>query len=175
MVLLSIFLGVFTILGVLLTIPTTRKAIFKWCSIHEDDNLKTFEKLVENGKWKKEYIGYRGRWVCEDNDLYQIDLSSEHNDFEEEWANIYPNRKAFSQPVLLKIRGVEIKQITFVYCDETRIFVPLPEKVAVDSTGSCHFEWNKNSLEFKLAKIIGRYYIYKNIEGIAEMSKIKIV
>lgn len=139
------------------------------------NNLQHFEELTMRAKWRKEFIGHNEVWICEEDNTYQIDLSAEWRDFSEDWTDGYPNKKAFFKPVLLKIDGVTIKEVHFIYCDEARIFVPLPRRVVHSDYKTYHYEWNRNSLDFKLAKIIGHYHIYESIEGIAQVSKIKIV
>jgi len=36
------------------------------------------------------------------------------------------------------------------------------------------FYWRKDSIEFKLTELIGNFYIYNDIYGIAKMSQIEI-
>lgn len=138
-------------------------------------NLSRFEELIEKSSWRKEYINNRAIWICEENDLYQINISPQAQDFHEEWTSIYPDKKAFSESVWLKIGETIIKEVRFISCDGGRIFVPLPKIITNHYSNKPRYEWNRKSLDFKLAKIIGRYYIYETIEGIAKISNIQII
>jgi hypothetical protein len=142
---------------------------------NKKNNLRHFEQLVEKANWRREFIGNVEAWVCEEDNTYQIDLSSEWRDFSEDWTDVYPNKKAYFKPVLLKINGVAIKEVNFIYCDEARIFVPLPRRVVHSNYKTYHYEWYRNRLDFKLAQIIGHYHVYETIEGIAKISNITIV
>ena len=51
------------------------------------------------------------------------------------------------------------------------IFVPVPNR---DPNNIKSFFWDTNNLEVKVAKIIGVYDIYRNLEGVAQRSNIKI-
>jgi len=57
--------------------------------------------------------------------------------------------------------------------DGSRIFVPLPRKT-VDDNDKAKYYWEKSSLNFKVGRIIGEYYIYNSLKGIAQHSKIEI-
>ncbi len=151
------------------SLPSTKR--------REEKNLRRFEELVDRAQWRKEIIGHDQVWICEEDNTFQIDLSAEREEgFSEDWTNVYPNKTAFFKPVWLKVGGVTIKELKYVYCDETRIFVPLPRKVADKHTPqSYRYEWDRRALDFKVAKIIGHYHIYETIEGVAKVSKISIV
>ena len=149
-------------------LPSLNFSLFK-------NNIRCFEKLLDKEKWQKEWVGNDEIWVCENNNTFQICLSDKYRDFRKDWTDVYPNKSATFQPVQLKINNTVIKEISFIYCDETRIFVPLPKRIMEDNSRSYNYEWRRNSLAFKLAKIIGKYHIYKNIEGVAKISNIKIV
>ena len=75
--------------------------------------------------------------------------------------------------VYLSINGNKIKQFIFVAVDGGRIFVPLT-KFINNGNGIRKYYWEKNSLDFKIGKIIGEFYIYNSIEEIAKRSKIEI-
>ena len=139
------------------------------------NNIKRFEGLVEREKWNKEFIGNEEVWICEKDNTFQIHLSDKYRDFREDWTDVYPNKSAIFQPLLLKINNTTIKEVYFIYCDETRIFVPLPKRVVSKGLKSYHYEWRRDSLGFKLSKIVGKYHIYDNMEGVAKISNIKII
>ena len=58
--------------------------------------------------------------------------------------------------------------------DGGRIFVPIAE-VRLTPTKEIEYFWNLNSLEVSVCRIIGSYYIYGNLEGIAKMSRVALV
>lgn len=137
-------------------------------------NLNTFEELIESQEWKKEIINHKEIWLCELDNTYQIEIGERERDFTEKWTQVYPAKDDSNlYSVYLKINGVIIKQLPFIACDGGRIFVPMPEhKYSKDKKESFH--WYRKSLEYKIGVIIGEFYIYKSIEGIAETSGIII-
>ena len=58
--------------------------------------------------------------------------------------------------------------------DGGRILVPMAE-VRQDAAGSSEYFWNLNSLEVLVCKVIGEYYIYKTLEGVAKSSNVVLV
>ena len=58
--------------------------------------------------------------------------------------------------------------------DGGRIFVPMAE-VRLDATGNPEYFWNLNGLEVCVCRIIGSYYIYETLEGVAKTSKVVLV
>lgn len=56
--------------------------------------------------------------------------------------------------------------------DGGRIFVPLPEQETENN--KIKYYWKKHSLQFKVGRVIGHYYIYDSLEGVARQSKIEI-
>lgn len=148
----------------------------KTINIHQDkeEGLQKFREYVSNAKWKKEFINNQEIWISEKNNLYQIEVGEKEKDFVEEWTKVYPDKLGSGlYNVNLKINGVPIKEMPFVYCDGGRISVPMPEVRIKDDKRI--FYWNKNSLEFKIGELIGSFYIYENMEGVAKMSKIGIL
>ena len=137
------------------------------------NNLKHFEDLVEKAQWKKEFIDHKEIWVCEKDNTFQIEIGECGGDFQESWVEVYPDRNGQRYPVYLKINNTTIKELAFIACDGGRIFVPMPERRLENE--HIVFSWRLNSLPLKVCKIIGHYYIHKNIEGIAQMSNIGLV
>lgn len=137
-------------------------------------SLKRFEYLLKNSKWNKEFINHRETWICEDDNMYQIKIGYKWKDFTEGWTQVYPDKYgSHSFSVYLEINGVKIKDVMFISCDGARIRVPLPKIKMVNDKRIWYFD--KKSLEYKLGKVIGEFYIYNNIKGIAKRSKIKII
>lgn len=58
--------------------------------------------------------------------------------------------------------------------DGGRIFVPPPEIRPVSEDGIEYF-WNVNSLEIKVCKVIGNYYVYNDLKAVAQRSRITLV
>lgn len=58
--------------------------------------------------------------------------------------------------------------------DGGRIFVPLPDIRAVDDETVQYF-YNLNSLEVNVCRVVGSYYIYEDLEGVANRSRIELV
>ena len=140
----------------------------------ESKNLETFEKLVENEDWHFEMIDEKEVWVCKVNNTYQIQKEEGEEGYQAEpWTQVYPSNITSGSKVSLKINETVIKQIQFVSCDHGNIFVPLTT-IRKGRNGRID-EWDRRSLEYKIAKIIGKFYIYDTIEGVAEKSKIKII
>jgi len=141
--------------------------------IKETNTLKYFEVLLVSSNWKKEYINHRRVWIAEDNNTFQIQSGDEGDDFHESWTEMYPNQSTRKYPVYLKIDNSIVKELDFISLDGGRIFVPMPDRTIEDDT--VRYLWNTNSLEVKVCKVIGSYYIYKDLVGVAEMSKIELV
>lgn len=137
------------------------------------NTLKYFETLVEKALWKKEFIDHKEIWVCETDNTFQIETGHRGDEFREIWVEVYPDINSYRYSIYLKISDTVIKELTFISCDGGRIFVPMPERKLEGE--KIIYQWHRNSLPFKVCKIIGNYYIYKNIEDIAERSKIQIV
>ncbi len=142
-------------------------------SEEEGRSLKRFEALIENDEWRKEIIDHKEIWICERDNTYQIEQGEANREFKEEWTKVYPNQNSYLYPVYLKISGVQIKELSFIFLDGGRIFVPLPQ--VESENGQRRFIWRRESLVFKVGRIIGDFYIYDSLEGIAKMSSIKII
>jgi hypothetical protein len=148
--------------------------------LKKKSDVSSFEKLAENERWNKESIGQKVIWICNEDNTFQIEIGENERPFTEPWTQVYPDRVgSWLHPVYLKVNGVTIKEISFIACDGGRIFVPLPEyQYEEDQHGdiiTTSYVWNRQSLRFKIAKIIGEYGAYKTIEGIAKKSKITII
>ena len=58
--------------------------------------------------------------------------------------------------------------------DGGRIFVPVAEGRPTGADNVEYF-WNLNSLEVKVGRIVGSYYIHNNLEGVAQRSGVTLV
>ena len=138
-----------------------------------DRNLTGFEVLLKHS-WVHEFFGNREVWISEVDNMFQMEVGEMDEDFDESWTQRFPDREhTFTFPVTLKVQGVEIKQLTFVFCDGGRILVPMPKTKMVGEKR--HFQYNSNSLEYKVGQIIGRFYIYKTLYGVAAQAGIEII
>lgn len=136
--------------------------------------LEEFNNLIEDSSWRREIIDNKEVYFCDKNNSYQIEIGLKIEDFTEEWTQVYPDKRgSWRSSVYLKFQGVVIKEIPFISCDGGRIFVPLPERLIENGVRS--FQYKEDSLEYKLAKVIGEFYIYETIERVCEMSRIKII
>lgn len=139
----------------------------------KDNTLEYFVYLLEKSNWKKEFVGNDEIWVSEEDNTFQIHIGDKQDEFKEEWTTMYPSKEAYRYPVYLKINNTVIKELFFISLDGLNIFVPIPEREYQNDQP--HYFWDTNNLEIKVCKIIGKYYIYKNIKGVAKTSKIEII
>lgn len=140
--------------------------------LKEMNTLKYFEVLLEKSKWKKEFIGNNKIWIAEENITFQIHCGDSGSYFQLPWTAVYPDKNAWRYPVYLKIGSAIIKEITFISMDGGRISVPLTEYDLVND--KIVFYWDMSSLSVSVCQIIGNYDIYKNLYGVAKMSKVEI-
>lgn len=138
-------------------------------------NLRRFEELLVSSPWSCEEINGKEVWVCNYDAFYQIEVGEQERRFSEEWTRVYPAaNESWLFNVTLTIQGVAIKQVSFVNCDGGRIRVPVPQ-CEVENDSIAYYYWVKDTLDWKLASLIGKYYIYKSIQEVARMSNIRIV
>ena len=137
------------------------------------NTLHDFEKLLDKDRWRKEFINDSEIWISEIDNTFQIEVGKRSSDFSERWTTVYPDSSSSSYPVYLKINGNVVKEFRFISLDGGRIFVPMPD-IRMEHENPIYF-WNLNSLELKVCMIIGEFYIYGDIFGIARRSKIEIV
>jgi len=141
--------------------------------IKEVNTFRYFEDLLENSKWKKETIEHHEIWISEKDNTFQIETGKLKGEFHEPWTDMYPSPLTMQYPVYLKINNTRIKELPFISLDGGRIFVPITERKFNNNKAS--YFWNLKSLPLKVCKVIGEYYIYKNICGVARVSKIEII
>lgn len=140
--------------------------------LKEVNTLKYFEVLLEESEWKKEVIGNKEVWVSQENNTFQIQQGDYINSFTEPWTTMYPDINAGRYSVYLKIGDSVIKELKFISLDGGRIFVPMTKRDFIDN--KIIYFWDMTSLDAKVCKIIGSYYIYKNLYGVARQSKVEI-
>jgi hypothetical protein len=138
------------------------------------NTLENFERMLESSKWTKSVINQTEVWMADSDNTYQIESGERSRAFTERWTTVHPDANSSAYPVYLKLNGTTIKELTFVSLDGGRIFVPMTE-VRQASAEEVEYFWNLNSLEVKVCRIIGTYYRYENLEGVAKQSKVAIV
>ena len=137
--------------------------------------LQDFERYLGNSTWQSDYIDDVQTWICDADTTFQIRIGARTREFSERWTTVYPDAQSgAAYPVYLLIGGLTIKELVFISMDGGRIFVPMAELRQVAGDGVEYF-WNLDSLEVKVCRVIGKYYIYENLEGVAAMSHIALV
>ena len=138
-----------------------------------DRNITGFGSLLRHS-WVREMIGNREVWISEVDNLFQIEVGDRAGAFSEEWTRCFPDADGSSAySVLLKVQGVEIKELAFISCDGGRIFVPRPAATPVGNQ-QLSFSYERGSLEYKVGQIVGQFYIYNTLEGVARAAGITV-
>ncbi len=151
--------------------------------------LQLFEEHVaDTGNWYREFIDKKEIWIFKKDNLFQIHEQNDYSEFSEPWTQVYPDKMGSGKrSVDFVYNGNHIKRFTFIYCDGGRISVALPKSredkkniwenkdLLKGSYKNIGYFWEAKSLEYKLTKLIGNFYIYKTIEGVAEVSHIDII
>ena len=117
--------------------------------------------------------GSKEVWIAELDNTVQIEVAQDGSDFKESWTTVYPDCNSKSYSVFLKIGETVIHELTFISMDGGRIFVPITTPRAIPGGGVEYF-WDLSDLKTAVCRVIGRYYIYETIEGVAEQSKITL-
>jgi len=138
------------------------------------NTLGDFEVLLRTSTWTKSFVGHTEIWMAEADNTFQIEQGESKREFRERWTTVYPDPISSAYPVYLKINGTTIKEVTFISIDGGRIFVPRAE-VRLDAAGTPEYFWNLNGLEVAVCRIIGSYYIYETLGGVARTSKVVLV
>ncbi len=138
------------------------------------NTLSDFEDLLRTSTWTKTFVEHTEIWMADADNTFQIEQGENNREFRERWTNVYPDSNSTEYPVYLKINGTTIKELTFISMDGGRIFVPMAE-VRLDATRTTEYFWNLNSLEVLVCRVIGSYYIYETLEGVARKSRVVLV
>lgn len=142
--------------------------------LEKHDTLSHFEDLVANGTWHSERINNQTAWICDQKASFKIVEGDEFEPFTEEWTTKYPDQNTAKQMIDLRINDSTVKSLTFVNLDGGRYLVPLTKMLIGPDKKPVYF-WDKDSIEFKVGRIIGTYYRFENIEEVARDLKIEIV
>ncbi len=139
---------------------------------------RKFIELLDTAEWREWHLENEVVWTCEEDAFYQIVIPKrdfdEYDSFSEEWTKNFPNPSATRQPVQLKIAGTAIMELPFIYVDGARNFVPMP-KIKAEGDEGRSFYWVKNSIEYKVGKIIGYLDIDRNLESLAARKTMRIL
>jgi len=137
--------------------------------------LEDFELYLVTASWESAYIDDVHTWICQDDNTFQIRIGERTRQFSERWTTVHPDsHSGAAYPVYLFIGNLAIKELMFISMDGGRIFVPMAElrPAGVDNV---EYFWNLDSLEVKVCRVIGSYYIHGNLEGVARASLVKLV
>ncbi len=137
-------------------------------------DVVVFERLLELPKWKKVSFDSPEKWIFEDDNSFTIEVCNDPDRFSEPWTDYFPDTHSFKEKVLLKINGELVTgRIFFVCVDGGRYFVPMPQTSIVHDRR--HFYWDKQSLDYKLFKVIGRVdCLYGSLEEFGDACGVKI-
>jgi hypothetical protein len=144
-------------------------------------SLANFERLLEISTWDKITLASEVHWICADDALFQIVIDyadAIREDFHEAWTDRFdfPDKHHTYYSVLLTISGLPIREVYFVSLDGGRYFVPVPELISNKQDQVTGFKWKRNSLIFKVAKIISNFYpVLPSFEVFAQRTGIEIV
>jgi hypothetical protein len=143
--------------------------------LRSKNTLRDFEQMLENSTWSKTVIDHTEVWLADTDNTFQIERGERSKDFSERWTTVYPDPNSSAHPVFfLRVAGSVVKEITFISMDGGRIFVPMPD-IRPLGPGTVDYFWNLQSLELKVCRVIGDYYIYETLEGVACTSRITLV
>lgn len=140
--------------------------------IESATTFNNFERMLRTSKWRKEHVGHEEVWICENNNTFQIHMSDDNREFNETWTSVFPDQNTTMFHVNLTIGGTIVKSLPFISADGGRYTLPLPELAVTDNVPS--FYWSPNSVEVKVAEIIGNFYRYSSIEEVARFTKIEL-
>ena len=144
-------------------------------ALRSKNTLADFEERLVSDKWSKTHVGQREVWMCDADNTFQIHESDDNRPFNEQWTNGFPDPSSTASEIILKIGPTVIHEVTFVSLDGRRIFVPMPELRGRGDSDDVQFVWSRSSLELKLCSVIGQYYIYDDLAGIARRTDVRIV
>ena len=148
----------------------------------------TFISPLTRFKW---YLKRTEGWEEINSDLYgggsfhrykkHPEFTIEQPDDYREWERDEPWMKKLHKPnphqgsrmVHLKVSGQLILSEEFIFMDEGRIFVPVPRVNYSEKEEDNEYYYTK--IQELMARIIGRYYIYKNLDGFMKQAEIKII
>lgn len=132
-----------------------------------------FERMLRTSKWRMEHIDHNEVWICQANNTFQIVPGKENRPFKEIWTTKFPDQNTSMFHINLTINGIIVKSLPFISGDGGRYTLPLPE-LAVDNSKTPTFYWSPNSVEVKVAEIIGNFYRYSSLKEVASFAGVEI-
>jgi hypothetical protein len=136
--------------------------------------LHDFEEMLARSSWTKNYIDHTELWIADEDNTFQMQRGEKSQDFTERWTKVHPDPNSASYRIYLKIGSSVIKELTFISADGGRIFVPMPGVRPLPDETTDYF-WNLGSLEVRVCRVVGEYYRYNNLEGVARRSNVSLV
>lgn len=113
--------------------------------------------------------------MCRSDNTFQIHESDQSRPFFEQWTEGFPDPSSTASEIAMKIGSTVIREVTFIPLDGRRVFVPMPELRGRGDSDDVQFVWSRSSIELKLCDIIGQYYVYNDLSGIARRTGVRIV
>lgn len=117
-------------------------------------DLKTFIRLLDSNDWKKVSYHSPEKWIFNQDNSFVIEESDTIEKFTELWTQCFPNKYgSFRKEIYLKISSELIEMpLIFISLDGGRYFVPMPK---LDRAFNETYYWDRESVEYKVYKIIG--------------------
>lgn len=134
--------------------------------------LTKFERRLSSGKWQKEHFGHDEYWICDSDRTYQMKIGDDDRAFKEPWTSFFPDPYTSMFHIHLQVSGVTIKSLPFISADGGRYTLPLPKQKIVGNDR--FFSWSPNSIDYKIAEVIGQFYRESSLKDVAKLLKIEI-
>jgi|GEM_PF-2687485 len=139
--------------------------------------------LTRPEDWEMRMIGdSEVYFYTEDNNYKVVQGDTSLRNWEpriETWMNNFPDAYVSEWNVYIKHGENVIAEYKFLSCDGARYFIPIPKKRCAEP-GEGHtcnrFEyfWHRNSIEYKVGGVIGRFYNCESLEEVARFCRIII-
>lgn len=144
------------------------------------DNFSNFLKNPE--QWEKRQINNSEIYFYKEDNNYRIEQAEEPTkdwSARESWMEVFPDQSITEYCVHLKYNESRIAEFTFLSCDGSRYFIPIPEKRCLKKGDSWKclewgYFWKRDSVEFNLGAIIGSFYHYSSLDEVADFCHITI-
>ena len=143
-------------------------------ALRSKNTLADFKERLVSDTWSKTHVDQREVWMCDADNTFQIHETDDNRPFSEPWTKGFPDPNSTASEIILRIGPTVIREVTFVSLDGRRVFVPMPEIRGRGDSGDVQFVWSRSSLELKLCNVIGQYYIYDDLVGIARRTGVQI-
>lgn len=143
--------------------------------LHPDGMESYHDYLKDTKNWKSEHLEDKVIWRYILNTDYHFEVRFNHKwESLESWIPDFPDSTKGKEDVILFIRWRSVSDpVLFISLDWGRFFIPVPE-----IWPNSEYLWKKDSLAFKLNKIVGEYpgWVYPHdIESFSERYNIPII